>query len=291
MEKIDSFTAKADLTHFISLALQKELSWNALAIVLDGFKLSNEQYRYILKFLLKELEQLQEQLQSKDNQVSEAEYTNSSSERSKRNSEIETDVKLEDEDLSIQESEDAKCDTENHEDESMPIGLEIEYKEVIDNEHYPFVNESTADEFDDYRKQNIDSLKTDEHSSSDPLLIENKNSNKANASNNRRKFHCVICTSDFTHESNLIRHERIHSGEKSFNCKTCPRSFTRSTSLRMHEIIHTGKKPFQCKVCKKSFSRDSNLKRHETIHIEESGRPKLGVGRIKARLGSSSARY
>ena len=76
MENIDPFTAKADVTHFISLALQKELSWNALSIVLDAFKSSNEQYKTIVKLLLKELEQLQEQLESKDNQVSEAEYSN-----------------------------------------------------------------------------------------------------------------------------------------------------------------------------------------------------------------------
>ena len=38
MEKLDTLSAKADLTYFIALALQKELSWNALAIVFEGFK-------------------------------------------------------------------------------------------------------------------------------------------------------------------------------------------------------------------------------------------------------------
>ena len=76
MEKVDTFSAKADLTYFISLALKKELSWTALAIVLDGFKLSNEQYKNIVKLLLKELEQLQEQLESKENKLSGAKYSN-----------------------------------------------------------------------------------------------------------------------------------------------------------------------------------------------------------------------
>ena len=271
MEKIDSFTAKADLTYFISLALQKELSWNALAIVLEGFKLSNEQYKNIVKLLLKELEQLQDKLESKDNQVSDYQ-----SKILIDNPEIQTDIKLEDNYHSNQdlyENEDAVSDTEDCENELQPdtVALETKHKKVIDIE---LVNENTAERFDYFEEQNITSLKSDENDSSDPLLIANEKSNKVNPINNRRKFRCVICTSDFTHKSNLISHERIHSGEHSFNCKTCPKSFTRSITLRKHERIHTGEKPFQCKVCKKSFNRYSNLKRHDTIHIEESERPK-----------------
>ena len=124
MEKIDPFTAKADVTHFISLALQKELSWNALSIVLDAFKLSNEQYKTIVKLLLKELEQLQEQLESKDNQVSEAEYSNEICDNPL--SEVEADVKLDENDQSIQDL--YGHDTEDFQNEAMPIAFEIKQK-------------------------------------------------------------------------------------------------------------------------------------------------------------------
>ena len=69
MEEIDPVSAKANVAYFISMALKKELSWSALSIVFDGFKLTNEQYKNVVKLLLKELQQLQVQLQAKETAI------------------------------------------------------------------------------------------------------------------------------------------------------------------------------------------------------------------------------
>ena len=73
MEKTDPVSTKVDVAYYISMALKRELSWNALAIFFDGFKLTNEQYKNVVKLLLKELEQLQVQLLSKENTLLEPE--------------------------------------------------------------------------------------------------------------------------------------------------------------------------------------------------------------------------
>ena len=64
MEEIDPVSTKVNVAYYISMAIKKELSWNALAIFFNGFKLTNDQYKNIVKLLLKELHQLQDQLLS-----------------------------------------------------------------------------------------------------------------------------------------------------------------------------------------------------------------------------------
>ena len=262
MEKLDTLSAKADLTYFIALALQKELSWNALAIVFEGFKFTNEQYKYVLKFLLKELEQLQEQLESKDNQVSEAEYSNEIYDNPL--SEVEADVKLDESDQSIQDL--YEHDTEDFQNEAMPIAFEIKQKKIIDNEHYRFdgddiaeiipENDGTQTKKSISDKQRFEIADETTNEVSQPLI-------------NKKKYQCNICKRYINTNQNLKAHKMIHRGEKPFKCKSCPKTFTQSQNLRTHERIHSGEKPFKCKSCFKSFTQKVNLVAHERCHTGE----------------------
>ena len=58
----------------------------------------------------------------------------------------------------------------------------------------------------------------------------------------RREFSCKYCGKIFELPSNLVRHERIHTGEKPFKCEVCGKCFARTDSLKSHHITHIKEK-------------------------------------------------
>ncbi|XP_006897306.1 PREDICTED: zinc finger protein 236 [Elephantulus edwardii] len=77
---------------------------------------------------------------------------------------------------------------------------------------------------------------------------------------------CTYCPKSFKKPSDLVRHVRIHTGEKPYKCEECGKSFTVKSTLDCHVKTHTGQKLFSCHVCSNAFSTKGSLKVHMRLH-------------------------
>ncbi|XP_037774886.1 zinc finger protein 468-like [Penaeus monodon] len=72
---------------------------------------------------------------------------------------------------------------------------------------------------------------------------------------------CEICNKDFTEQSYLVRHIRVHIKEKRYSCELCNKIFPKKSLIR-HRRVHTNEKPYSCKICSKAFSQTSHVVGH-----------------------------
>jgi len=70
-----------------------------------------------------------------------------------------------------------------------------------------------------------------------------------------KKYKCGACGKQWRTPSELVKHTRIHTGEKPFSCDECEKSYRSQSELARHKKTHTKEGWYKCPSCPLTSSR------------------------------------
>ncbi|XP_043991229.1 zinc finger and SCAN domain-containing protein 2-like isoform X2 [Gambusia affinis] len=138
-------------------------------------------------------------------------------------------------------------------------GQSLDFTHIMTLQQIDFSEEEPK--FEHLNSNNVSALENQDEAGSDSPAFGSQCRTVPNES-----CQCHVCGKTFHCKYNVLRHLRVHSGEKPFSCKICGKVFTQNSHVKEHMKRHTGDRPFSCETCGKSFPRRFNLKIHRKTH-------------------------
>ncbi|XP_070397438.1 protein krueppel-like isoform X1 [Dermacentor albipictus] len=95
-----------------------------------------------------------------------------------------------------------------------------------------------------------------------------------------RVLHCRFCNYTALYHSLLLRHERIHTGDRPYQCPSCLKRFVQKSHLETHLRLHSGERPYRCRQCCRTFAAASALASHVLVHNVAATTSQEDVGEV-----------
>ena len=285
-----------DYQYFIQSAVQQKLPWNTLSYFLTDLASTLDQSREIIKMLVVELEKWVSKIENEAKNDISLPQIQADQAFEKYIDEHDQDDRQSLASSELPDSEDESIEntivipTIPENNVQNRDSLTIEEREGTKSEiQFDKIDEKLLDKIGSQFYEFIGGNEEEENSKEDEIeeacntangkSVKKQEQNLENiceskelvdVPKNKTKFKCSYCSKVFNQKSNVVRHERIHTGEKPYKCEICKKCFTRSYSLKFHEQIHSGgEKIYNCSSCAKYFNKKSSLKEHELIHTGE----------------------
>uniref|UniRef100_A0A6B0UWY3 Putative regulation of transcription n=1 Tax=Ixodes ricinus TaxID=34613 RepID=A0A6B0UWY3_IXORI len=81
---------------------------------------------------------------------------------------------------------------------------------------------------------------------------------------------CSYCPYSSRNTTDVVMHERTHTGERPFVCGVCGKAFVQQGNLIRHVRVHTKEKPYSCHLCEYRSNDSGHLRDHVTaIHLKD----------------------
>ena len=292
---------KVDFIYFIKLALNKNISWNVLALHFDESTSTLEKSKELNNVLIEEMKKLQTKIEellsqgkSNNEEISsyqiqdriEDEKCESMSEVSDRNSEI---IEMNFLDSAQIEHQDEKVEF------SEDLGYNLNKAENISGHQNEQKIAHESKDLEDTLE--VNGLKTynevEKRESEDVDTESSMNSTESKSSCKEKPYPCLICSSKFDQLKNYRFHMNSNHPNEVIKCKLCskwflkPRSFgehmskchpnqkiDKATEAQIQKIKQRRNekknvKRFECMTCGITTSRRYHLKIHEKTHLGE----------------------